>query len=269
MSKHASLCEALCACQLQFPPIRFDATAQMPGNRTYRYASLTNVLNVVRPVLASNGICLMQFLAQANGIVTVTTRLWFPGEILERDLAGPMTTPDFKGLGGAATYLSRYQVTRMLAIGAEDDVDAAEEHHTYLMDTARAQGSSSAPARQRTPEPATTEAAGPAPTPPEPAASGGEAAALPFRGRILDHRTGTKRNGQPWCKIRVGNQDGEQREYWVPPKWVEFVANNKDEDVVWLCSAGAPRDGVAALSELYYVTSTGASVHPDLGTIPF
>lgn len=260
-----SLFTALAKAQAEFPKIRFDSEAKMrEGGKPYRYASLEAILEVVRPVLNRHGVFLTQETAHHDGVVSVTTKLVNQDGVHACTLEAPLPRGGFHDMGSAITYLRRYSLASLLGVSADED----EDGHAAQA-TARAQGSSSAPARQRTPEPATTEAAGPAPTPPAPAASGGEAAALPFRGRILDHRTGTKRNGQPWCKIRVGNPDGEQREYWVPPKWLEFVANNKDEDVVWLCSAGAPRDGVAALSELYYITSTGASVHPDLGTIPF
>lgn len=93
-----------------------------------KYAPLSEVLNLVRPILTKNEIVLVQDTGVAGEHkIYVQTKLLHPsGESIISDKL--VLKPDRQspqGIGGAITYGRRYQLSTMLGIASEDDNDGA------------------------------------------------------------------------------------------------------------------------------------------------
>jgi hypothetical protein len=157
-----TIATALAKAQADFPKVRFDQEAVIGPGRKYRYASLSAILDAVRPSLNKAGIFVTQDASHEDGVVSVTTRLLMGDQVLESRLSAPLTGGGFHALGSALTYLKRYGIASMLGIAAEDDEDGHQ-----------AQAASEAPV-----EP-------PAPRKPAAKPAGGN---LSFEGRIIDVR---------------------------------------------------------------------------------
>jgi hypothetical protein len=101
------------------------------GERTFRYASLSSGLDIVRKVLGQHEIATMQTTAidQAAGIVNLTTVLAHAsGEWIASDwpvcTISDMATPHRMGM--ALTYARRYSLFALAGIAGEDDLDAPD-----------------------------------------------------------------------------------------------------------------------------------------------
>lgn len=91
-----------------------------------KYAPLSEVLNVVRPLLAKHGLCVVQSPCDGNNgtIVIATLLIHTSGQWLEADplvLKPEKMTP--QGAGSAITYGRRYTLSALLALSSEDDDD--------------------------------------------------------------------------------------------------------------------------------------------------
>lgn len=103
----------------------------------YKYTTLDAILELVRPTLAANDLCLIQNvkgnIVENNNLASCSTRILHnSGEWMESDeltikpvsvKAGAPTNP--RDLGSAITYAKRYQLCGMLGINADVDDDAA------------------------------------------------------------------------------------------------------------------------------------------------
>lgn len=93
-----------------------------------KYADLSSVFEAVRGPFAKAGLSVWQELGNADGGVTVTTRLVHKsGQWVE---FGPLFVPagkqDAQGLGSAATYARRYGLASALGVCADQDDDGNE-----------------------------------------------------------------------------------------------------------------------------------------------
>lgn len=92
----------------------------------YAYASLDQVLGHVRPILAKNGLSIVQDVHNdADGIYITTTLLHASGASLA---FGPISWPPvskMQDFGAVATYARRYGVLAALGIATAEDTDAA------------------------------------------------------------------------------------------------------------------------------------------------
>lgn len=96
------------------------------------YASLSQILNVIRPILNKQGLVLVQL--PINGMekhsICIKTRLIHveTGQFLESNsisLVPPKL--EAQGYGSLMTYLKRYQITSLLGLSfSEDDTDASD-----------------------------------------------------------------------------------------------------------------------------------------------
>lgn len=97
----------------------------------YKYADLAQVLEIARPVLAKNGLSVIQAPHNdSSGGVAVTTRLLHcSGEWLEETLILPVEVTKnlstAQACGVVITYARRYSLAAMLGI-AQEDTDAAK-----------------------------------------------------------------------------------------------------------------------------------------------
>lgn len=109
----------------------FQAEVNNPINTTTnsffknKYATLGDVLNEVRPILAKYGLSILQMPAGDGGIVQLTTLIMHTsGEWIETE---PMTMRPEKGtpqgVGSALTYARRYSLSTILGVASEDDDD--------------------------------------------------------------------------------------------------------------------------------------------------
>lgn len=90
------------------------------------YASLSAVLDAVKPTLNKHGLVLTQEIRHGNnepGSVRVTTRIVHAasGEQTQDAQVIPLVKVDPQGHGSAVTYARRYAIQAMLGIASEDD----------------------------------------------------------------------------------------------------------------------------------------------------
>lgn len=135
--QHASLAAALAAFQGECPPIRKGNTAKVPtksgGQYTYDYADLSDVIEVVEPVLSRHGLSF-------NGLPTVRENSFglayklrhTSGEVDEGfyPLPDPLRTPQ-QEMGSALTYIRRYVLCAVVGVapgGDDDDAQTAQQY---------------------------------------------------------------------------------------------------------------------------------------------
>lgn len=89
------------------------------------YVPLDEVINVVKPYLAKNGLSYFQTAGGDGKNITVTTLLMHTsGEWIESDpLTVIATKPDPQQAGSAITYARRYSLSAILGIASEEDDD--------------------------------------------------------------------------------------------------------------------------------------------------
>jgi hypothetical protein len=91
---------------------------------SYKYADLADILDLIRPILAEEGLAVMQDASTFDGFVGVTTKILHTsgGELR----FGPLylgTPSDPQAAGGVITYARRYQLCAALGIAGDDDED--------------------------------------------------------------------------------------------------------------------------------------------------
>jgi hypothetical protein len=133
----ASLAAALAKAQMALTNPEKSLTGTLPGNRpdepgrTFRYASLSSGLDIVRKVLGQHEIATLQttMIDQDIQTVSLTTMLAHSsGEWIASDwpvcTLSEMATP--RRMGAALTYARRYGLFTMVGIAGEDDLDAPD-----------------------------------------------------------------------------------------------------------------------------------------------
>ena len=94
----------------------------------HEYADLTEVWRVARPVLADNGLAILQIFDRTEtGTVLITILTHESGQFVESRLP-LMAVTDYHALGSAVTYSRRYSLASILGIapaGEDDDGQAA------------------------------------------------------------------------------------------------------------------------------------------------
>lgn len=90
------------------------------------YAPLDAILSLVRPILAKNGLVIMQSTGGDGSYASVTTTiLHSSGEYIRSDpLILRPSKLDPQGIGSALTYARRYSLSAILGIAGDDDDDA-------------------------------------------------------------------------------------------------------------------------------------------------
>jgi ERF superfamily len=133
----ASLAAALAKAQAELvnPEKSLTATIRSEGrdgsDQTFRYASLSSGLDIVRKTLGQHEIATVQTTAidQTAGVVNLTTLLAHAsGEWIASDwpvcTVADTATP--RRMGAALTYARRYALFTLVGIAGEDDVDAPD-----------------------------------------------------------------------------------------------------------------------------------------------
>jgi ERF superfamily len=133
----ASLAAALAKAQMALTNPEKSLTGTLPGNRpdepgrTFRYASLSSGLDIVRKVLGQHEIATLQttMIDQDIQTVSLTTMLAHSsGEWVASDwpvcMLSEMAAP--RRMGAALTYARRYGLFTLVGIAGEDDLDAPD-----------------------------------------------------------------------------------------------------------------------------------------------
>lgn len=131
----------------QISPALVKAQSEIKGitknaqGHGYKYITIDAILELVRPVLSTNGLCLIQNIqGELNGetnLASCETRIlhesgeWMQSDKLvikpvptaSKNNPNPVANP--RDLGSAITYAKRYQLCGMLGINADVDDDAA------------------------------------------------------------------------------------------------------------------------------------------------
>jgi len=99
----------------------------------YKYASLDNILKMLRPLLAKNGLALLQSQEIKDGEIVVRTLLTHTsGEWIEVTASAPFENlkgmNSFQVVGAGITYLRRYSIANLFAIASEEDTDASPKN---------------------------------------------------------------------------------------------------------------------------------------------
>jgi hypothetical protein len=158
LGEPAGVYAALARAQGRFPTISKTKTATVEtrsgGSYSYNYADIADVLAAVRPILADEGLAIVQRtdVLALGGHVLVTTLYHADGSFLEsqwrmRDLADP------QGVGGDLTYFRRYQLSALIGVATEDDDDNARSKRRASGDD---YGGGEEPQPQRRPTKAST-----------------------------------------------------------------------------------------------------------------
>src|SRR5438105_10366280 len=132
-----AIAAALAKAQIELinPEKSLTATIRSPlpheGNRTFRYASLANGLELVRKSLGQHEIATLQTTSidDATGLIRLTTTLAHSsGEWVSSDWpVCPLSeTTSPHRMGAALTYARRYALFTLVGIAGEDDLDAPD-----------------------------------------------------------------------------------------------------------------------------------------------
>jgi hypothetical protein len=96
-----------------------------------KYADLSELIEVSKDVLTSNGLAVIQSPGASGQAVTVTTRIIHSsGQWIEDAIALQAIKTDPQAIGSAITYARRYQLAALLNIAQEDDDgNSASDRH--------------------------------------------------------------------------------------------------------------------------------------------
>jgi hypothetical protein len=112
---------ALAAAQLE---IRDAKKSSVNPHFKSKYADLSEIVGVVRPVLAKHGIAVIQGASAAGNAVTVTTRLLHKsGQWIEMPLTMVAKDAGPQAIGSCITYARRYGVAAICGIASDEDDD--------------------------------------------------------------------------------------------------------------------------------------------------
>ena len=121
--------------QIENPEKSLTATIESPfpreGQRTFRYASLSTGLDIVRKCLGQHEIATVQSTAidRETGLIRLTTTLVHAsGEWVSSDwpVCPASDTAAPHRMGAALTYARRYALFTLVGIAGEDDLDAPD-----------------------------------------------------------------------------------------------------------------------------------------------
>lgn len=131
--------------QSEFPSVKKAFTAKaFKGGGNYQYADISSILEIVRPILNRNSLCLFQNTATEGQFVGVETVLRnAEGEEIKSGFiyvpTADLMQRGVQAFGSAMTYARRYSLVTFLglAYGDKDDDGQAATEHLYA-DTAPA-----------------------------------------------------------------------------------------------------------------------------------
>ncbi len=132
----AALAASLVKAHLEIQPISLDKHVSYKAIK-FEYASLSNIIQTLRPILAKHGLTVVQvpslFYEGTTKMVRVTTCiLHSTGEYIEGQISMEAASADPKEIGSIITYARRYAYGAMLSIALDGDYDAATIGEIYI-----------------------------------------------------------------------------------------------------------------------------------------
>lgn len=119
------IAEALVNFQKNMPEVKLDSTVRVKTAKgeaySFKYATLQNIMKVVLPKLAENGLSITQTFVDEK---LKTTLLHTSGERIVSIIPIDLHTGDMQKIGSRISYLKRYSISAILGIVAEEDDDA-------------------------------------------------------------------------------------------------------------------------------------------------
>lgn len=123
----SNLFKALVAAQAEMPSVQMDGVN--PHFKS-RYATLSAIMQAVRPVLARHGLAVVQLpVADSDSVRLRTIIVHTSGESVESEAAIKPERPGPHAYGSALTYLRRYALAAALGVVSDDDDDGNGAKH--------------------------------------------------------------------------------------------------------------------------------------------
>jgi hypothetical protein len=196
----SKVCAALVKAQAEIGNVPFDSKNP---HFNHQFVSLTGALNVIRPIFAKHGLCLLQPASTTGNAVSIeTVFLHESGEQIRLPaLSMPITERmTAQNIGSCITYMRRYSLTAALGIcGTNEDDDGEKDAEIRDPEQyAKQRGLQRQETAREDPKPVRKpEASG---SKPEPATGN------VFRCSIVYHesKSGTTAKGNPYVKHRIG-----------------------------------------------------------------
>jgi hypothetical protein len=144
------LAAALAKAQGQFSNVKTSEKARITSDKSsyeYTYATLADVLDMIRQPMDAHGLSLSQFVETTPEALILTSLLAHSsGQWYKSEFAASYPRGDMRSVGSQVAYMRRYSITAMLNIATEDDDgDAVSGRDTQLRKPA--------PKAEPTPEP--------------------------------------------------------------------------------------------------------------------
>lgn len=132
LARECAFFEAFAMAQGEYQPVVKNRTARIVKDSKllyqFRYADKEAILAATRPALSKNGLSLFQRMRIVDGKAVISTTLAHKGGHRIEDLfplsVGPEVDP--KLFASHVTYFSRYIITELLQVAADDDLDSSD-----------------------------------------------------------------------------------------------------------------------------------------------
>jgi hypothetical protein len=144
-----NLATALVGFKLQCPKIKFNRTVKFKTKSgfelNYQYADLPNLESVTTPILAANGLTIVQAMGSPGEVTTML--LHSSGEFISSVASVSLPKDaDKQELGGITTYLRRYGLTSILGISADADNEPGAQAGNAIKRAASKSATATSPA---------------------------------------------------------------------------------------------------------------------------
>lgn len=123
MTDKTSLCGKIIAARKEMASPKFDSVghAGRGGERTYKYASLASILDVVVPQLMAQGCMVTQYMDNGE----IVTKVFDSDDEIVMDRRKVKVTLNSQEDGSAETYAKRYALSSVFGLAAVEDDDGA------------------------------------------------------------------------------------------------------------------------------------------------
>ena len=124
--EHKNVFVALCAAQSEMEPLTKtsqNGAFKTPAGKVSRYASLSEVVDVVRPALSTHGISFYHQIIEFNGGLAMRTTLCHGATETQLSCDVPLivATSNMQGMKSATTYAKRVGLESVTGVAPEDD----------------------------------------------------------------------------------------------------------------------------------------------------
>lgn len=131
--KHSEQLNELAAAMSKLQGEIEDANKDSSGYG-YKYADLSQVLGIIRPLLSKNGLSFTQHVSNADDKIMIETMVMHSsGQWMSSEIAMPPVPSKSmnaaQAVGSIITYGRRYALTAIFGITQTDDDGAPEKHH--------------------------------------------------------------------------------------------------------------------------------------------